>query len=104
MAKVRVIRVIYVEDQSAHDVLVTIGDSVRAQDWAEEQYPDDIAKQEARGGLYGVYLAAKRQKLPSSHLDWLEWLDLVTVEDDEAEDTDTEPLETGESGGPASAT
>lgn len=104
MAKVKVIPVIYVEDESVQNVIMTIGDGVRAQDWAEEQYPDDIAKQEARGGLYGVYLAAKRQKLPGTHLDWMEWLDLVTMEDDEAEDTDTEPLETGESEGPASAT
>lgn len=99
MSRAQVLEVIYVESGDSKPVLVTIGDTVRAQDWARDQYPDDLTLQEQRAGLYAVYLGAKRAGLPGTGLGWLEWLDQVTIPDDETEDETPEP---GESEGPPS--
>ena len=58
-------------------------------------------KREDRSGLYACYLGALRGKLRGSELGWVEWLQMVTIpQDDEAEpDEDREP---GESDGPSS--
>ena len=95
----RIVKVIYVTDQEQRDFLVSIGDTVRAQDWAEGQYPDNPRKAEERAGLYACFLGAKRKGLPGTDGDYLEWLDQVTMPDDEAEDTeDTEEASEPEPG------
>jgi len=101
MANVERIKVVYVDGEEVCEVLVTLGDTVRAQDWAEKEYKDaSQRRKDERAGFYAVYLAAKRQHLKDTGLDWLEWLDRVTIEDDGEEHTETEP---GESDGPQSA-
>lgn len=106
--RVRLLKIVYAEGDlnnlTTKDVLVSIGDSLRAQDWAQKEFPEDKAMQEERAGLYGVYLAAKRQSLPhTAEGTYLDWLDHVTVEDDEADvDTDAEAAEPGESSAPQS--
>lgn len=111
-------------------VLIGIGDTVVAQDWAEKEYPyppkpdlsvqlsaaevkfnikeyrraktDTDAMREWRTGLYAVYLGAKRGGLRGSELGWREWLSLVTMPVDD-DDPAKEP-EPGESDGPPSGT
>lgn len=122
------VEVIYNDTEEHVPVLVGIGDTIVATDWAEEEYPfppkpvlkglepaeaefekelfrDAVArvdvKREDRSGLYACYLGALRGKLRGSELGWVEWLQMVTIpQDDEAEpDEDREP---GESDGPSS--
>lgn len=130
----KLIPVIYADSQEIVDVLVTLGDSIRSGDWAEDEYPyperpelgselsdaevefrkelyrDKIAEVEAkrewRAGLYACHLGARRAGLPGSELGWLEWLDLVTMPQDETDDAGAQAGEgatPGESDGPASA-
>ena len=100
-ANTRKIDVIYVDTMEERSLVVTLGDSIRGQDWARGEYADDKELQEERGGMYGVFLAAKRAGAPHTGGTWLEWLDVVTMPDDE-EDTAEAPAE-GESDGPSSA-
>lgn len=81
----KLLEIIYADTQETAAVMVTIGDTVRAQDWARENYPNDLELQEQRAGLYAVYLGARRQNLPGASGEWLEWLDMVTIPDDEEE-------------------
>ena len=115
----KLIPVIYADSQETVDVLVTLGDSIRSGDWAEDEYPyperpelgselsdaevefrkelyrDKIAEVEAkrewRAGLYACHLGAKRAGLRGSELGWLEWLDLVTMPQDETDDAGARP-------------
>jgi hypothetical protein len=120
--------VIYTDTQERVPVLLGIGDTIRATDWAEKQYPyppkpdlkeglslaeSDFNREEYReakaavdelrdnrAGLYAVFLAAQRGKLRGSEAGWQEWLDMVTMPDD---DTDVaEDPAVGESAGPPS--
>lgn len=102
MAGAKLLKVIYEDTLDEADVLITIGDSLRAQDWAEGEYPDDVKKQDTRGGLYAVFLAAKRAKLPHTDGEWMDWMDRVTIPEDEADTTEDEHLEPGESQEPSS--
>lgn len=92
--------IIYADSGETVAVVVTLGDSIRGQDWALVQYPDDPQMQDERGGMYSIALAAKRQHLRGSEGDWLDFLDLVTIPDDGAP---AETPEAGESDGPPSA-
>jgi len=94
------IDVIYVDTMETHGLVVTLGDSIRGQDWARKEYADDAGLQEERGGMYAIYLAAKRAGAPHTGGTWLDWLDFVTVPDAE-EDKPEAPAE-GESDGPPS--
>lgn len=127
----KLLEIIYVDTEDQVDVLVTIGDSIRATEWAETEYPypdrpdlstaglspaeidfriaeyrqakyDMDEKREWRSGLYAVYLGAKRAALRGSELGWIEWLSLVTM----PQDDDAAPAEesaAGESEAPPSA-
>jgi hypothetical protein len=126
----KLIDVIYVDTQETQQVLIGIGDSIRAQDWAKAEYPypdkpelgealsgSEIEfnrelwrteraqveeEREWRAGLYAVYLGAVRGKLRGSEEGWLEWLSLVTIPDAEGE-ADDEESDAGEQSGPPSA-
>lgn len=145
MAKgAKLFEVIYVDNNERVPVLVGIGDTVRATDWADREYPyppkpdlrgmvigsdgtvlregltfDEIEfnreehreekfavdeKREGRGGLYAVFLGAQRGKLRGTETgDWIEWLSLVTMpEDEDAAADDAEAPAAGESDGPQS--
>lgn len=95
----RKVTLIYAEGERPEEIIVTIGDSIRGEDWAAKQYPDDVEAREARGGLYAVYLAARRCRLPGTEGEWLDWLDLVTMPDEEQP---AAPAAPGESQGPSS--
>ena len=97
-AQARKVTMIYAADERTEEIIVTIGDSIRGEDWAAKQYPDDVEQREARGGLYAVYLAARRAGLAGTDGDWLEWLDLVTMPDDEDDEKPEAPAP-GESQG-----
>lgn len=98
MAGAQLLKIIYVDNPEVDvPVLVSIGDTVRAQDWAKTEYPDDLKLQDERAGLYAVYLGAKRAGLEGTKDGWLEWLDIVTIPDDEAEEKSEEKSEPGES-------
>jgi hypothetical protein len=97
------VEIIYVEDMTEAKVVVTIGDTLRGQDWAREQYPDDFDAQEGRGGMYALFLAARRQRLPHTDGAWLDWLDVVTMPIDDDEAAAGEEISPGESQGPPSA-
>lgn len=129
----KLLEIIYVDTQEPVNVLVGIGDSIRATEWAEKEYPypekpdlsgaglssaeidfriaeyrqakyDIDAKREWRSGLYAVYLGAKRAGLRGSELGWLDWLSLVTMpQDEDAAVADTEEPAAGESDAPPSA-
>ena len=128
MAKgAKLFEVVYVDNQERTPVLVGIGDTIRATDWAEKEYPfppkpdlheglslaeiefnrEDYreakfavnATREHRAGLYAVYLGAARGKLRGTELGWQEWLDVVTMPDD---DDEAEAPAEGESQGPSS--
>jgi len=120
--------VIYTDTDERVPVLLGIGDTIRATDWAEKEYPyppkpnltadltaDEIEfnrdeyreskhavdeTRENRSGLYAVFLAAQRGKLRGTELDWVEWLSMVTMPDDDS-DVAEDPAE-GESDGPPS--
>ena len=94
------IDVIYVDTMETMPIVVTLGDSIRGQDWARTEYPDNEGLQEERGGMHAVYLAAKRVSAPHTSGMWLDWLDFVTIPDDE--DDKSEALAEGESDGPSS--
>jgi hypothetical protein len=126
----RLLEVIYVDTEEPVNVLIGLGDSIRAAEWAEAEYPypakPDLpadlspaevdfriaefrrerlevdAKREWRSGLYAVFLAAQRAKLRGSELGWLEWLSLVTIPQDD-EPAPTEEPSAGESNAPQSA-
>jgi len=119
--------VIYVDTEERQPVLIGIGDTIMATDWAEKEYPypprpelgegltaaeldfnrDEFraaraavdATREHRSGLYAVYLGAKRGKLRGAELGWLEWLSMVTMPDDAEQ---AEESAGGESSGPPS--
>jgi hypothetical protein len=123
--------VIYTDTEERVAVLVGVGDTIIAQDWAEAEYPypprpvlGDItpaeiefnlaeyrydkarieAKREERAGLYACFLGAKRGKLRAADEGWMEWLSLVTMPDDEDDEGDeAEASAVGESAGPPSA-
>ena len=96
----REIFVIYVDTLEERAIVVTLGDSIRAQDWARSEYPDDEALRAERSGMYGVFLAARRSGEPHTNGTWVDWLDLVTLPDDD-EDEDAAGAE-GDSDGPPS--
>ncbi|HOC18266.1 MAG TPA: hypothetical protein PKK95_08365 [Vicinamibacterales bacterium] len=126
----RLLEVIYVDTEEPVNVLIGLGDSIRAAEWAEAEYPypakpdlpadlspaevdfriaeyrrerlDVDAKREWRSGLYAVFLAAQRAKLRGSELGWLEWLSLVTIPQDD-EPAPAEEPSAGESDAPQSA-
>lgn len=130
MAKrAKLFEVVYVDTQEVVPVLVGIGDGLRALDWAEKEYPyppkpdlkDGLTAaelefnreeyrearatvdetREARGGLYAVWLGALRGKMRGTEMgEWIEWLSMVTVPDEE--DAETEVSAAGESTGPPS--
>jgi len=121
--------VIYTDSEERVAVLVGVGDTIIAQDWAEAEYPypprpvltgdispaeiefnvaeyrDDKArveaKREERAGLYACFLGAKRGKLRAADEGWMDWLSLVTMPDDEADEAEASAV--GESAGPPSA-
>jgi hypothetical protein len=120
--------IIYTDTEERVPVLLGIGDTIRATDWAEKEYPyppkpdlkeglslaesdfnrDEYREAKAavdeirdnRAGLYAVFLAAQRGKLRGSEAGWLEWLSMVTMPDDSADEVE-DPAE-GESAGPPS--
>ena len=123
------VEVIYNDSEEHVPVLVGIGDTIVATDWAEEEYPfpskpvlrglepaeaefekelfrDAVAridvKREDRSGLYACYLGALRGKLRGSELGWVEWLQMVTIPQDEEAGEPDEDREPGESDGPSS--
>ena len=55
-AKTKQIDVIYVETMATVALLVTLGDSIRGQDWARGEYPNDQQLQDERGSMYAVFL------------------------------------------------
>ena len=103
----KLIEVIYVDTQESVPVLIGIGDTIRASDWAEtevalpakpdlsdglsaaelefnrDEYRDaKIEAEEKRehlAGLYAVWLGAERAKLRGSEQGWLDWLCMVTI-------------------------
>lgn len=95
------LKVVYVDTGDEASILITIGDSIRAQDWARGEYQDDITLQEQRAGMYACFLGAKRGNLPHTDGDWLAWLDVVTMPDVDVEEGDEQ--EPGEAEGPQSA-
>jgi hypothetical protein len=130
MAKgAKLFEVVYVDNQDRVPVLVGIGDTIRATDWAEKEYPfppkPDLHEglslaecdfnrevyrdakfavdktREFRSGLYAVYLGAERGKLRGTEEGWLGWLSSVTMPDDDDDDEAEAPAE-GESQGPSS--
>lgn len=131
MANANLIRLIYTDDMEQRDVLVTLGDTARAQDHAEQTVPDpvkpdlsaDLSEHEiefnlseyrARKaqidlrrnievGLYGMYLAAKRAHHPYTDAGYEAWRDNVTFEDDASDKDQNDDVEPGESSGPPSA-
>jgi hypothetical protein len=122
--------VIYTDTQERVPVLLGIGNTIRAQDWAEKEYPypprPDLKEglslaeidfncgeyreakaavdetRENRAGLYAVFLAAERGNLRGSEAGWVEWLSMVTMPDDDTDEA--EDLAAGESAGPPSET
>lgn len=125
----KLFEIIYVDTLERVPVLVGVGDTIVAQDWVEREYSyppkpdlsgleaaqvdlerDDYSdakyrvdrKREERAGLYAVYLGAKRAKLRGADEDWIEWLSLVTMPDDDDSPAAEEPA-AGESNGPSSA-
>jgi hypothetical protein len=100
MGQAQKIDLIYVDTGEATALVVTIGDSVRGQDWARSEYPDAIEMQEQRGGLYAIYLAAKRLRAPHTEGDWMAWLDFIVPPTGEDE---VEQQGVGEAAGPPSA-
>lgn len=120
----KLFRVIYADTKEPVDILVTLGDTIRAENWAEKEYPYppkpdlsaglspdeiDFNREEYReeksavderrewcSGLYAVYLGAKRAGKPGAEGDWLDWLALVTMPDDEG---GTEASDEGEADG-----
>jgi hypothetical protein len=133
MAKgAKLFEVIYVDTDERVPVLVGIGDTVRATDWADKEYPypakPDLKeglslaesdfnreeyreekhavdeKRDGRAGLYAVFLGAQRGKLRGTETgDWIEWLSLVTMpEDEDAASDEAEAPAAGESDGPQS--
>lgn len=80
------IDIIYVDTMENDAIVVTIGDTIRGADWARKEYPDEDERQESRGGMYAVFLAAKRAGKPHTQGGWLDWLDIVTMPEDEAAD------------------
>lgn len=128
----KILEIIYVDTQDPVDVLVSIGDSIRATEWAEKEYPypekpdlsgaglsaseidfriteyrqakwDIDAKREWRSGLYAVHLGAKRAGLRGSELSWVDWLSLVTMPQDDDTAAPVAELAPGESDAPPSA-
>ena len=102
-ANTRKIDVIYLDTMEERSLVVTLGDSIRGQDWARGEYPNDQQLQDERGSMYAVFLSAKRARAPHTDATWLDWLDLVTIPDDEEAGSPEVPAE-GESNGPPSAT
>ena len=112
-------------------MLVGIGDTIVAEDWAEKEYPFPskpalkglsevealfereeyreakravLQKRDNRAGLYAIYLGARRCRLRGADEGWVEWLSMITVpaaEDDQGEAS--EAVEPGEAAGPPSA-
>jgi hypothetical protein len=99
-AQAKKMEVIYAETLETAEIVVTIGDSIRGEDWARTQYPDDLRMQDSRAGLYACFLAAKRARLAATEGDWLDWLDAVTMPEDEHPGDG--PDDSGESAGPRS--
>ena len=126
----KLLEVIYVDTEEPVNVLIGLGDSIRAAEWAEAEYPypakpelpadlspaevdfriaefrrerlEVDAKRDWRSGLYAVFLGAQRAKLRGSELGWLEWLSLVTIPQDD-EPAPAEEPSAGESDAPQSA-
>jgi hypothetical protein len=124
----KLFEVIYVDSQERLPVLVGIGDTIRATDWAEKEYPyppkpvltADLTEaelefnrdeyrdakfavdqtREHRSGLYAVYLGALRGRMRGSEEGWVEWLSLVSMPTDEPDEA--EAPDQGESAGPPS--
>ena len=126
----KLFEVIYLDTQESVPVLVGIGDTIRATAWAEKEYPfppkPDLSadlteaqlefnreeyreqkfavmqQRENHGGLYAVYLGARRGNLRGAgEGDWVDWLSMVTMPDDEDDEPATETA-VGESNGPSS--
>ena len=102
-AQAKKIDVIDVATMEVTSLVVTIGDTIRGQDWARKEYTEDYQSQAERGGLYSCFLAAKRARLPRTDGTWLDWLDGVTMPESDDEDEAVEEAPTaGESEGPSS--
>lgn len=123
----KLIEVVYVDTQETQTVLLGLGDSIRAEDWAKNQYPyppkpalgegltvDEVdfnrelwrteraevdENRAWRAGLYAVYLAAQRSKLRGTEEGWVEWLSLVSIPEAEGKAEEEAP-DAGESDGP----
>ena len=92
-------KIVYVESDEVRDIVVTVGDAIRGQDWARGEYKDDAILQDARSNMYACFLAAKRARLPHTEGTWLDWLDHVTIPDDAPGAGETAE---GEADGPSS--
>lgn len=115
--------------QQERELLVTLGDSLQAQQWAKKEYPfppaprftqDTVpaqadfdlaeyreAKAEVReqrdnmAGLYSFYLAARRAHEPAADGEFMEFMSAMTMPEDETAEDEPTP-EPGESLAPPS--
>lgn len=92
MASTR-IRVVYVDTDTEVELIMTMGDMVRATDWEKKQRVQGDGQDSMLVGLHAAFLSAKRQNLPHTGGDFLDWADYVTTvddDDDEAQETGAE--------------
>lgn len=129
MANVRTIEIVMTDTEESYKIAITSGDSIRARQWAKDNYPDPPApdlsaglsdeerdfnrelyrtrrdevetEREIQGGNYAIFLTASRLRLPHTESDHMAFLDYVTIPEDEVP-ADEAPVEPGESTAPTS--